>query len=107
MKNIRKELEEILDKDTEILKINCKLLLEAFDKLDEDTRLIEFSKNAIAFSIIKHIINMVKELGEEEFTRIIKKEEFVGDVFRVLGTFNEVGVTLGYAKRIDNESKKD
>ena len=107
MKNVKKELEEMLDRNNEVLKINCKLLLEAFDKLDEDTRLIEFSKNAVAFSIIKTIINMVKELGEEEFARIVKQEEFVGDIFRVIGTFNEIGVTLGYAKRIDNEPKKD
>ena len=96
-----KDVFDKIDESNEILKINCKLLLEAFDKLDEDTRIIEFSKMAVASSIIKQVIDSVRELGDNKFTEILAKDEFIADTFRRIGIFNEVGIDLGYTKKVE------
>lgn len=102
---MEKEIQDIINKDNDILKINLQLLLKAFDKLDEETRQIEFNKMAMAGSIIKQVIDSVRELGDDKFREILNKDEFIADTFRRIGIWNECGIDLGYTKRINDENK--
>ena len=102
---MEKEIQDIINQDNDILKINLELLLKAFDQLDEETRQIEFNKMAMALSIIKQIIESVRELSVDKFKEILNKDEFVSDTFRRIGIWNECGIDLGYTKRINNENK--
>lgn len=101
------EIENVLDEDIEVLKINIDLLLKAFDCLNEDVRKKEFSKMAVAASIVKSIIDDVRKLGEEKFNEVLMKDEFVAETFHRLGTYMSLGVDLGYAIKINPEEKKD
>ena len=89
----------------ESVKKICNLALEAFDKLPEETRKIEFSKLTIASSLIEQVIESVKELPEKDFTEICKSNDFVADTFKIISMFNTLGVELGYARRIDTDDK--
>ena len=87
------------------LKKQCEELLKSFDKLDDKDRQMEFNKMAIASMIIKQVIDSVKELGIDEFRKVVVKDDFIADIFRRIGMYNEIGVELGYAKRIEEENK--
>lgn len=95
----------MLKQDNEVLKINLQLLLKAFDRLDEESRQIEFNKMAVAESIIKQVIDSVRELGNDKFREVLAKDEFVADIFRRIGIWNECGLDLGYTKRVEDEQK--
>ena len=97
-----KELKDAITQDAEILKINCDLLLKTFDKLDPDSRFKEFAKMAIAYSIIRKVMDMVREIGEEAFLKVLDND-FVKEVFSAIGTFNTVGVELGYTTKIKDK----
>ena len=81
------------------IKEMCELALKAFDELPADARKIEFSELTIGTLILKQVINSVKKLTEEEFNKICEND-FVADVFKRISIFNEVGVDLGYAKKV-------
>ena len=94
-----------LKKYEDELKKQCEELLKSFDKLDDKDRQMEFNKMAIASMIIKQVIDSVKELGIDEFRKVVVKDDFIADIFRRIGMYNEIGVELGYAKRIEEENK--
>lgn len=76
------------------------LALKAFDELPADARIKEFSELTIGTLILKQVINSVKTLTEEEFNKICEND-FVADVFNRISIFSEVGVDLGYTKRVE------
>lgn len=86
------------------IKEMCELALKAFDELPADARLTQFSELTIGTLILKQVINSVKTITEEEFNKICEND-FVADVFKRISLFNELGVDLGYAKRVDKDGK--
>lgn len=54
----------------------------------------------MASSIIKQVIESVKELDVDKFKEILNKDEFIADTFRRISIWIECGVDLGYTKRI-------
>lgn len=78
----------------------CELALKAFDELPADARKKQFSELTIGTLILKQVINSVKTITEEEFNKICEND-FVADIFKRISIFNELGVDLGYAKRVE------
>lgn len=82
---------------------NIKNSLESFYKLDEKKKLNEFGQGQSAIACCSNLIEIFRNLSNEERKNIVEDYPFMKDVFMNVITYMDLGLTFGYTELKEKE----